>query len=104
VLVGDAAHAVSPHAGQGASMAIEDAVVLSRCLTEAGDLPAALAAYERVRRPRVEKVVAAGRRNGSGKTAGPVGAAVRDAMLPVFMKLAFRNGANPQSWILDHRV
>ena len=32
VLVGDAAHAVGPHAGQGASMAIEDAVVLAACL------------------------------------------------------------------------
>ena len=31
VLLGDAAHAVSPHAGQGASMAIEDAVVLAAC-------------------------------------------------------------------------
>ena len=31
VLVGDAAHAVGPHAGQGASMAIEDAVVLAAC-------------------------------------------------------------------------
>ena len=34
VLVGDAAHAVGPHAGQGASMAIEDAVVLAACLDE----------------------------------------------------------------------
>src|SRR5690606_34013531 len=32
VLMGDAAHAVGPHAGQGASMAIEDAVVLAACL------------------------------------------------------------------------
>jgi 2-polyprenyl-6-methoxyphenol hydroxylase-like FAD-dependent oxidoreductase len=103
VLAGDAAHAVAPSAGQGASMAIEDAVVLGRCLAEAGDLPAALAGYERIRRPRVERVVAAGRRNGSGKTAGPVGAAVRDAMLPLVMKMLFRKG-NPQAWILDHRV
>ncbi|MBB4684938.1 FAD-dependent oxidoreductase [Amycolatopsis jiangsuensis] len=59
VLVGDSAHAASPAAGQGASMAIEDAVVLGKCLR---DLPApasAFAAYERVRRARVEKLVAA---------------------------------------------
>src|SRR4029453_11472758 len=73
VLVGDAAHAVAPSSGQGASMAIEDAVVLGRCLT-AGDIPAALAEYERRRRTRVEKVVAVARRNRSGKTAGPPGA------------------------------
>lgn len=104
VLAGDAAHAVAPSSGQGASMAIEDAVVLGRCLAErADDLPGALAAYERVRRPRVERVVRAGRRNGSGKAAGPIGAAVRDAMMPAMMRLLHRNG-NPQAWILDHRV
>ena len=104
VLAGDAAHAVAPSSGQGASMAIEDAVVLGRCLTERpGDLAGALSEYERIRRPRVEKVVAVGRRNGSGKTAGPIGATVRDAMLPLFLKMAYRRG-NPQSWIVDHRV
>nr|WP_244420824.1 FAD-dependent monooxygenase [Mesorhizobium japonicum] len=39
VVLGDAAHAVAPHSGQGASMAIEDAVVLGRlpgCDTAAG--------------------------------------------------------------------
>jgi FAD-dependent urate hydroxylase len=104
VLAGDAAHAVAPSSGQGASMAIEDPVVLGRCLTERpDDLPSALTAYEQTRRARVQKVVAAGRRNGSGKTAGPIGAAIRDAMLPLDMKMAFRRG-NPQAWILDHRV
>jgi FAD-dependent urate hydroxylase len=105
VLAGDAAHAVAPSAGQGASMAMEDAATLGRCLAGAGpaDVPAALAAYEQRRRDRVEKVVAVGRRNGSGKTAGPVGATVRDAMLPLIMKLVYRNG-DPQSWILEYRV
>ncbi len=51
VLAGDAAHAVAPSSGQGASMAIEDAVVLGRCLAERGDdVPGALAAYEQIRR------------------------------------------------------
>ncbi|MEV4638713.1 NAD(P)/FAD-dependent oxidoreductase [Actinoplanes sp. NPDC049548] len=103
VLVGDAAHAVSPSSGQGAAMAIEDAVTLGRCLARSADVPAALAAYERVRRPRVEKVVAYGRRSSSTKTAGPVGARVRDAMMPLVMRLLYRKG-NPQAWILEHRV
>ncbi|WP_433297277.1 FAD-dependent oxidoreductase [Actinoplanes sp. CA-030573] len=103
VLAGDAAHAVAPSSGQGASMAIEDAVVLGRCLAARDDIGAALEAYEKTRRTRVQKVVAQGRRNGSGKTAGPIGAAIRDAMFPAFLKLAYRKG-NPQSWILDHRV
>ncbi len=103
VLVGDAAHAASPSSGQGASMAIEDAVTLGRCLGSGDDIPAALAAYESARRARVQKVVAYGRRSGSSKTAGPVGAAIRDAMTPPLMRLMFRNG-NPQAWILDYRA
>ena len=103
VLVGDAAHAASPSSGQGASMAIEDAVTLGHCLAGQPDVPAALADYERLRRDRVEKVVAYGRRNGSAKAAGPVGAALRDAMLPPLMRFLYRKG-NPQSWILDYRV
>lgn len=55
VLVGDAAHAVSPFAAQGSAMAIEDAVTLSGLLSRL-DLPDALAAYERIRRPRMRRV------------------------------------------------
>ncbi len=102
-LVGDAAHAASPSSGQGASMAIEDTVTLGRCVAGGGDVPGALAAYERARRARVEKVVAFGRRNGSGKTAGPVGAWLRDAITPPLMRMLYRKG-DPASWILDHRV
>ena len=103
VLVGDAAHAASPSSGQGASMAVEDAVTLGRCVAAADDVPAALAAYERARRTRVEKVVAFGRRNGSGKTAGPVGGWLRDRVTPPLMRMLYRNG-DPAAWILDHRV
>jgi 2-polyprenyl-6-methoxyphenol hydroxylase-like FAD-dependent oxidoreductase len=59
VLAGDAAHAASPAAGQGASMALEDSVVLALCLRDLPDAPAAFAAYEKLRRTRVEKLVAA---------------------------------------------
>jgi 2-polyprenyl-6-methoxyphenol hydroxylase-like FAD-dependent oxidoreductase len=59
VLVGDAAHAASPAAGQGASMALEDSVVLAQCLRDLPDAPAAFAAYEQLRRARVERLVAA---------------------------------------------
>ena len=103
VLLGDAAHAASPTSGQGASMAIEDAVTLGRCLSEVPEVPAALATYERLRRARVERVVVNGRRTGSSKTAGPVGAAIRDALTPLVLRLLYRNG-NPQAWIIDHRV
>ncbi|GGK87144.1 FAD-dependent monooxygenase [Mangrovihabitans endophyticus] len=53
LLVGDAAHATAPTLAQGAAMALEDAVVLGEVLRESsGDIPAALDAYEKRRRPR----------------------------------------------------
>jgi len=52
LLLGDAAHAASPATGQGASMALEDAIVLAKSL-RAEPIPTALATYERIRRPRV---------------------------------------------------
>jgi 2-polyprenyl-6-methoxyphenol hydroxylase-like FAD-dependent oxidoreductase len=52
VLAGDAAHAMSPHITAGATLGIEDAALLGRLLTPAGDVPAALAAYEADRIPR----------------------------------------------------
>ena len=57
-LLGDAAHPMVPFMAQGACMAIEDAVVLSRALegVEVGGVPAALAAYEDARRERTARV------------------------------------------------
>lgn len=57
ILLGDAAHAASPATGQGASMALEDAIVLAKAL-RAEPIPEALATYERVRRPRVSRNIA----------------------------------------------
>jgi 2-polyprenyl-6-methoxyphenol hydroxylase-like FAD-dependent oxidoreductase len=58
VLVGDAAHAASPAAGQGASMAAEDGVILAKCLRDIPGAGTALAAFEMLRRPRAERLVA----------------------------------------------
>lgn len=64
VLIGDAAHAMTPHAAQGAGMAIEDAFVLAAHLARAGDeLEPALAHFESVRRPRVARARRRGRFN-----------------------------------------
>ncbi|CAN7372659.1 NAD(P)-binding protein [Ensifer sp. T173] len=86
VLLGDAAHAVSPHAGQGASMAIEDAVVLAACLTAYGAPSRAFRAYETLRRDRVEHIVRISRRRGAKKQAkGPVALFLRDLLLPLLL-------------------
>lgn len=57
-IMGDAAHPMVPFMAQGACMAIEDAVVLARCLEGAGkaDIPAALEKYEAERKPRTAKI------------------------------------------------
>ena len=63
-LIGDAAHAMTPFAAQGAAMAIEDAAVLAELVAaRPDDMPAALAAYEALRRPRVARAAARGRLN-----------------------------------------
>jgi 2-polyprenyl-6-methoxyphenol hydroxylase-like FAD-dependent oxidoreductase len=71
LLVGDAAHAASPATGQGASMALEDAVVLAKALRDVPER--ALAVYERLRRPRVEHniAVSAAATAGQRPTGGP---------------------------------
>ncbi|MEV6323653.1 NAD(P)/FAD-dependent oxidoreductase [Nocardia sp. NPDC051787] len=51
VLIGDAAHAVSPSAGRGATSAIEDAIVLAKALRRANSIAAALESYTEIRRP-----------------------------------------------------
>ena len=57
-LLGDAAHQLAPHHGQGANQSIEDAVVLASCLGECGARPLAdaLERYETMRRGRTRKV------------------------------------------------
>jgi salicylate hydroxylase len=65
-LLGDAAHAMLPHQGQGAVQSIEDAVVLARCLARAepDEVPRWLTLYERLRKPRAERVQEASRLTG----------------------------------------
>ncbi|MFB9927922.1 FAD-dependent monooxygenase [Amycolatopsis halotolerans] len=55
VLLGDAAHAMLPHHGQGANQTIEDAVTLAECLAR-DSRETALARYEKLRRPRTRAV------------------------------------------------
>lgn len=101
VLIGDAAHATSPSSGQGASLAIESAVQVARCLR---DLPheQAFVAYEQSRRARVEKIIATAARTNTNKAAGPIARVVRDLVMPMAMKRL----AKPEklAWQFDYRI
>jgi len=56
-LLGDAAHLMTPNLGQGAALAMEDALTLAQCLSASGCTPAALQLYERRRKNRAAWVV-----------------------------------------------
>jgi 2-polyprenyl-6-methoxyphenol hydroxylase-like FAD-dependent oxidoreductase len=73
IVIGDAAHAASPTTTQGASMAIEDAVVLAQCLRDVPGRAAALGTYERLRRSRVERVVQSGASGDNAAPSAPAG-------------------------------
>ncbi len=61
-LLGDAAHPMLPHTGQGAAQALEDGVALGLALSETTDLTAALRRYEAVRMARTRTFIALGPR------------------------------------------
>jgi 2-polyprenyl-6-methoxyphenol hydroxylase-like FAD-dependent oxidoreductase len=87
-LVGDAAHATGPHSGQGGSMALEDAIVLAKCLRDIPDVESAFAAFQNIRKARVDHVVRETRRIGDRKAPpGRLGRFTRDLVLPVFLKV-----------------
>jgi len=105
-LLGDAAHAMLPFAAQGAAMAIEDAAVLAKVLSEnpldtGKQVSAALKRYARLRRPRVVRVQHTARKNGrTYHLAGPLALARDLAIRTVGPKGLMAR----QRWIYDWRA
>jgi salicylate hydroxylase len=105
-LLGDAAHAMLPFAAQGAGMAIEDAAVLAKCLSEApgttiAGIPAALKHYGRLRRGRVLRIQRTARQQGRiYHLTGPL-ALARDLAIRAMgpQRMLAR-----QDWIYDWRL
>lgn len=92
LLIGDAAHATSPHAGQGASLALEDALRLGRLMAEGQELGLTFQKFEQERRPRAEKIVAVARRNGSSKREfSASGAWIRNQMMKWLLPLGAKS-------------
>jgi salicylate hydroxylase len=105
-LLGDAAHAMLPFAAQGAGMAIEDAAVLAKCLSETQNeggpsISAALARYARLRRPRVSRVQRTARQSGRIYHLTGVAALARDLAIRLMgpQRMLAR-----QDWIYDWRA
>jgi 2-polyprenyl-6-methoxyphenol hydroxylase-like FAD-dependent oxidoreductase len=97
VLVGDSVHAPSNSTGQGASLAIESGIQLARCLRDLPDVTSAFAAYEGLRRERVEKITKRGARTNSAKTPGPVARGIMQTMMPLFFKfMNFEKAMGPE--------
>ena len=104
VVLGDAAHAAAPNAGQGASMAIEDSVVLAKCLRDLPDHRAAFTAYERLRRDRVERVVAESARMSGRSIPTPAERERRDAEVESRLRKGAPASAGSTAWLTHYRI
>ncbi|HEY2769333.1 MAG TPA: FAD-dependent monooxygenase [Solirubrobacteraceae bacterium] len=81
VLIGDAAHAMTPNLGQGAAQALEDVAALHGALTRHRHLADALRAYEAERKRRAERIVTLSRAMGwLLQGSSPLLASIRDAL------------------------
>ncbi|MFC7450796.1 FAD-dependent oxidoreductase [Rhodococcus daqingensis] len=104
IVIGDAAHATSPAAGQGASMSLEDAVTLAQCLRDCPDTASAFATYESLRRERVERIVANGHKSSADKAAGPFMRVIRDLILPFTFRAGAKDGGQSMMWLQGHHI
>lgn len=90
-LLGDAAHPMTPDRGQGAAQAIEDAVVLGRCMSAAANPVEALRRYERRRRARTRHFVRQSRMIGRmAQLESPAARWLRDTLMRATPQLVVR--------------
>jgi salicylate hydroxylase len=101
-LLGDASHAMLPFVAQGAGMAIEDAMVIAKCLADAqGNAGSAFAEYAKLRAPRVTRAQRTARQTGEiYHLGGPMGFA-RDQVIKA---LGGSRLLSRQDWIYNWRM
>ncbi len=102
VLVGDAVHGTTTSSGQGASLALEDSLVLARCLRDTAEVQQAFSMYEQLRRPRVERVARMGRRGSQAKVAGPLLRRLQDLVMPLAIKFFIH--PEKETWLYDYQI
>ncbi|MEU6272952.1 NAD(P)/FAD-dependent oxidoreductase [Streptomyces populi] len=98
-VLGDAAHAVAPHLGAGAALAMEDAYELALALREHPTAPRAFTVFEESRRDRVAAMAKQARQTGAVMTPDRwITRVIRDLMLPVAIKQGVRKGTEAYSY------
>lgn len=102
VLLGDAAHAMTPNLGQGACQALEDSATLGALLHRDADPIPALIRYDALRRPRAQLISRRSRRIGTlGQLSGRTSTAARDLMMRLTpSRVSDRQIASTISWQL----
>jgi len=102
VVIGDAIHAVSPNAGQGASLALEDAMELAKCLRDIEDVELAFSKFQALRKERVERIVQYSRSIGKRKhVTNTIQVFFRDLMLPHFIKMENKRS---HAWMYEYTI
>ncbi|KAM5343652.1 hypothetical protein ACJ41O_012189 [Fusarium nematophilum] len=106
LLLGDAAHAMPPHAGQGVSMALEDVFLLSRLLeTQSRTMEDAFKQFEEIRRPRIDEIAFRAAENASiRKKTGPLGLRLKEMGIWMFMHGSWAFGMDRWGSTTKHMV
>jgi 2-polyprenyl-6-methoxyphenol hydroxylase-like FAD-dependent oxidoreductase len=104
LIIGDAAHAAVPSSAQGAAIALEDAVILAKCLRDCPDISSSFNTFEILRRARVEKIVGVGARSDKTKVARPFARFIRDLTLPIVSRRLARDGGRSMTWLQGHHI
>lgn len=103
-LIGDAAHGISPHIGQGASLALEDTVVIAELLKSHKDYGTAFQIFQSERQPRVEKIIKSARKIGDTKTkTNPIAAWFRDRLIGFFIGRQIQQLDWIYGWTYSHK-
>lgn len=97
LLLGDAAHAIPPHAGQGTSMVLEDVCLVSQLLKDSSrSFSEVCGEFERLRRPRLAQVAEQTEKNAAiRKDTGPIGLKLKQLMIWAYFSAVWLMGRQP---------